>query len=329
MRRFVIAGLRFGLGLALVGLLLWWLLPGPAERQALVERVHLHTHLLGLGLVASAVASIVTSARWRKISEDITGGPRLPFVVYFHSLVLSRVLGQVSSTLVMDLVGRGLALRRAGSAQGISHVAAQAALERVLDFLLPVLMLGWAAAVWRGALSVTAAWVSFVAVCAGFAVVAVPLFGPLARLAVLVHARLLGRWLRWRQPDTAPPPPAAPPHVPTALAAQIVALSLGRYLAVLVQFWAAAAAVGVVLEARQIAAATPVGQLASMAGFTPGGLGISELGWAGGLTWVGVDAPAVGLFVLTHRLVITASFAIFAAATWPAFRRVTPGPSSA
>jgi uncharacterized membrane protein YbhN (UPF0104 family) len=316
--RRVIAGARLLLGLALLLGVLWWLVPGPDDRRALLERVRLEPLALLLGLAATTVANAVTSARWQRMAEDAMGGARLPYLVYFHGLALTRVLGQVSSTLVMDLVGRGLALRRAGAQDGLDHSFTQAVLERIFDLVLPLLMLAWAIAVWQAQAPGTAAIAGFVAVCLGFAALAAALLGPLTRLALRALAGLRRLWTR------ADVIAARPPALPRGLAVRVGLLSLARYLAVLAQFWAVAAALGVDLGALQIAMATPIGQLAGMVGVTPGALGIQEAGWLGALRWVGVDALAIGVFVLGQRLILAAYFSLLALLAWLLLRRRRP-----
>jgi len=310
----LIAGLRLLVGLALLLALLWWLLPAPADRQALLARIELDPRFLLLALAATTLAAIVTSARWQRMAEDVMGGARLPALVYFHALCLTRVLGQVSSTLVMDLVGRGLALRRAGAPDGLGHSVTQAVLERLFDLALPLLMLAWAIPTWQRQPGDALALTGFLAVCLGFAVLAALLLVPLTRLALRALTGLRRLLRRTAAPPTVPP-------VPRALALRVVLLSLLRYLFVLLQFWAIAAAVGVDLGALQIAAATPIGQLAGMIGVTPGALGIQEAGWLGALRWVGVDALAVGVFVLCQRLVQLANFGLLATFAWLLLRR--------
>lgn len=307
-------GLRLLTGLALWTIIVWWLVPGPDDRQALLARVRLAPLWLAVGLAATLLASLVTSARWRRMAEDAMGGTRLPYLVYFHALVLTRVLGQVSSTLAMDLVGRGVALRRAGAQHGLGHSVTQAVLERIFDLVLPLLMLAWAIACWRLGWDRQLALVGFVAVCLAFAGLATLLLAPLTRLAL----RCLAAVDRLRaRPVTA----TVVPPVSRGLALRVGGLSLARYLAVLVQFWAVAAGLGIDLDALQIAAATPIGQLAGMVGVTPGALGIQEAGWLGALAWVGVEAPAIAVFVLGQRLVLTASFGLLSLASWLLLRR--------
>ena len=195
--------IRLLLGLLLLAAIVGWLAPDPADRQALLARVHLAPAYLLLGLGATTLTSLVTSARWRRISEDAMGGTPLPYLVYFHALVLTRVLGQVSSTLAMDLVGRGLALQRAGARHGLGHSVTQAVLERIFDLLLPLVMLLWALACWRPDVSATLALAGFIAVCLGFAALATLALAPLTRLAL-------------RCPAPAPDPPEPTARTPRA-----------------------------------------------------------------------------------------------------------------
>jgi uncharacterized membrane protein YbhN (UPF0104 family) len=315
------AAARLVLGLALFAGVVWWLLPGPAERDAALARADLHPEWLLAAFLATALACLVTSARWKRMAEAMGGTP-LPHVAYFHALALTRVLGQLSSSLVMDLVGRGVLLRAAGSQRGLGHSITQAVLERVFDLVLPLLLVAWALAVRLGAWSDLAATLSFAGIVLGFALASTVLLAPLTRLALRLHAA--ARRLR---PDLADDPaPHDLPTIPRTLALEVGLLGLARHLAVTAQFWALAAAVGATLTLFQIAAATPLGLLGGMLGITPGALGIQEAGWTGALTWLRVDPGAVALFVLTHRLLLTAAFALLALLSWPLARRAKNAP---
>lgn len=314
------AALRLLLGLGLVAAIVWWLLPSPQEREHLLARLRPDPLYLLLGFLSTLAASVVTSARWQLMSERTMGGTRLPYVAYFHGLVLTRVLGQVSSTLVMDLVGRGVALRSAGSQRELGHAVTQAIVERIFDIVLPLMMLAWAILAWQGHADTATAAATFALVCVLFAALSVVLLAPLTALALRVYAAL--RRLRSRRrPDPAGAPDPAPVRLPRALALRVGLLSLARYLTVLAQFWTVALGIGVGMSFFQIAAATPLGQLAGMAGFTPGALGIQEAGWLGAFTWVGLDAVAIGLFVLSQRLIITAYFGVLSLLSWLILRR--------
>jgi uncharacterized membrane protein YbhN (UPF0104 family) len=318
----IVAAARLVLGLALFAGVVWWLVPGPAERDAALARADLRPAWLLAGFLAAALACLVTSARWKRMAEAMGGTP-LPHAVYFHALALTRVLGQLSSSLVMDLVGRGVLLRAAGSQRGLGHSITQAVLERVFDLILPLLLVGWALAVHLGAWSELAAAASFAAIVLGFALASTVLLAPLTRLALRLYAA--ARRLR---PGLADDPVPDLPTVPRPLALEVGLLGLARHLAVTAQFWALAAAVGATLTLFEIAAATPLGLLGGMLGVTPGALGIQEAGWTGALTWLRVDPGAVALFVLTHRLLLTAAFALLALLSWPLARRAKPAQST-
>lgn len=324
-RRRLAAAARLLLGLALFAAVVWWLLPGPAERAAVLARAELRPRWLLAAFAAAALACLVTSARWKRMAEAM-GGTVLPHAVYFHALALTRVLGQLSSSLVMDLVGRGVLLRAAGSRRGLGHAVTQAVLERALDLVLPLLLLAWALAVRLGGWTDRAAALAFAALLLAFALASAVTLAPLTRLALRLYASAQRLRARLRR---APPPPVDldVPPVPRRLALHVGLLGVARHLAVTAQFWALAAAVGASLTAFEIAAATPIGLLGGMLGVTPGALGIQEAGWTGALTWLRVDPGAVALFVLTHRVLLTAAFAVLALLSWPLARRHRPAPA--
>lgn len=317
--------LLFGLGLVLFALVLRWLAP---DWNELATRVELDWRWALLGLLGTTLASFATAARWQLLAE-LMGGTKLPFSVYFHGLVATRLIGQFTSTMVMDLVGRGAALQAAGSERSIAHATMQVVLERLFDALLPVLLLGWAFGV-RGQWFPFAPGLSLLLVCAVFTVVAIPLLGPCTRIALSVFAWLrpkLGAFRRWlaaklRRAKTDAPAPSSEtsqsaaidmPTVSLGIATKVAAYSLARFATVVLQFWGIANAVGLGLRWFEISAATPIAQLAGMLGLTPGGLGILEAGWAGGLGWVGLDAVAISLFVLAQRLGVIANFGLLTA----------------
>ncbi|NVB42194.1 flippase-like domain-containing protein [Pseudenhygromyxa sp. WMMC2535] len=322
--------LRALLGLALFAAVLWWLAPDWGE---LATRVELRVGWIFVGLAGTTVASVVTAARWRLLAEAM-GGTRLPYIAYFYGLVVTRFIGQFTSTLAMDLVGRGLALRSAGSERSLGHAATQVVLERLLDMVLPVLLLAWAVAEregWIAAHLGIGPGASLLAVCALFFALAVPLLGPGVRLALRVYLALRLRLdkLRRRQVEAEAEAeldgPGAP-KVDARLSAAIALFSLARFATVVIQFWGIAGAVGlaglhagggVELGWLEMSAATPIAQLAGMLGLTPGGLGILEAGWAGGLGWVGLDPVDISLFVLAQRVGVIAFFGLLSALSWP------------
>lgn len=298
---------RLLLGAALLAGVLYWLAP---DYDELRERVDPHPAFIGLGFVGTVLANLVTSLRWKVLTEAM-GGTRLPYGVYFHHLALTRFLGQISSTLFMDLVGRGAALKTAGNDRPLGLLMAPLVLERILDLVLPCAMLAWALG--TRFMDPSLHWPTFVAVCLAFFALSVPFLRPLAALALRVYAKL--RRLRNKVA-----PDEDPPDVSLALAAKIAGLSLARYLTVILQFWAVGAAAGVMLPALDICGAIPVAQLAGLVGITPGGLGIQEVGWAGAMRWLGQPEASIAVFVVAARLFVILNFAVLSLISRPLLR---------
>lgn len=322
-RRRLVALARLLFGVALFVLVLGLLAPDWSE---LGERVELHVGWLLVGLLGTTLASIVTAARWQLLAE-LMGGNRLPYVAYFYGLVLTRLVGQFTSTLAMDLVGRGLALRSAGSERSLGHAATQVVLERMLDLVLPLLLLGWALALRYDTLGT---WVGdwpglSLLVCAlVFLAVAIPLLRPGVGVALRVYLAVRLRLDRRRRAEVeaeASSPLEALPEVDMRLSAKVAMHSLLRFAFVILQFWGIAGAVGLTIGWVEMTEATPFAQLAGMIGLTPGGLGMLEVGWAGGLGFVGVDAVAISLFVLAQRAGVIAFFGVLTLLSWPLARR--------
>jgi hypothetical protein len=298
-RRWPLAVVRLGFGAAIFGALLWLLLRGPE-----VMTLAFVPGWWAVGLVGSALANAVTAWRWRLLSESMTD-TRLPYGVYFHHLAATRVLGQFLPSLLVDLVGRSASLRAAGSGASMGRLVAPLVLERVLDLALPVVLLPWALALERGAIAGAPALWLHAGVLVVFASLAIPLLGPMARLALRVRARLG----REQTPFDAPP-------VPRVVARGIALSSVARWVAVTLQYWGAAAGLGLVLAPQVIAAAMPIGQLAALVGITPGALGIQDSGWASALWAFGVTPGQIAVFVVASRAAMIVNFAVLAAATW-------------
>ena len=96
---------RLVLGIGLLVVVLRWLAPDWSELAASVE---LDPGWVLIGLLGTTLASFATAARWQLLAEAM-GGTKLRFVSYFYGLVVTRFLGQFTSTMGMDLVGRGVA----------------------------------------------------------------------------------------------------------------------------------------------------------------------------------------------------------------------------
>lgn len=308
-RRAVLKGIvQLALGLSLFAGLLWWVAPPWDEIR---DTVHLHVPWLLVSLLGSAFATVVTAARWKMLSETMGGG-RLPYGVYFHTLALTRVIGQVLPTVVVDIIGRGAALKAAGSRSRLGQLITPVVLERLIDLLLPLSLLVWALAVHFDALPWIDPWVSLAILTAAFVLLAIVLMDPLVRLALWAYGTL--RRLRRRDRTLARP---EVPEVNAPLSARIVGLSVLRYTGILFQYWGAGAGLGVVLTPLVLVCAAPLAQLAGLVGITPGGLGVQEGGWAAALHQLGQSEAHIVVFMAGTRLMMSVNFGILSLLSWP------------
>lgn len=299
---------RPGLGVALFAAVVWLLVEAGGR-----PRLTFVAWAWCVGLVGSAGANAVTARRWQLLSEALSD-TRLGYGAYFHHLAWTRVVGQFLPSLLVDLFGRSASLRAAGSRDSIARLLVPLALERVLDLILPVVLLAWAVAWHIGRPSDAIAWVSLLLTAAVFGALAVPGLGPLARTAMRLYAWLRSRtWLRHGREPTSPP---AVPAIDRGLARAVAWLSLARHALVLLQYWGAGAGLGVVLPLLVLVAAAPLAQLASLVGITPGALGIQEGGWTGALGVLGVKPTDIVVFLMATRAAMIVNFALLSLVSW-------------
>ncbi len=309
--------ISFLVGVGVFGLVLRWLAP---NWEILRETVSFDWRYALLGMLGTTIASFVTAARWRLLAEAM-GGTKLAFSTYFFALVSTRVLTQFLPTVAVDLVGRGMALRAGGSKRGLGHAATQVVLERMFDGVLPIVLLIWALAVRHQWLPISPA-ASLGLFCLGFLVLAIPLLRPGVRVALRLYLWLTLRVAKMRRKQVeaeAEAELAETPTVGTKLATQVALLSLARYATVVLQFYGIAGAIGLTIAWDDMTVAASVAQLAGLLSLTPGGLGVLEAGWAGGLGWVGLAKDPISLFVLVQRLGIISFFAILSILSYPLY----------
>ena len=305
---------RLLLGVAILAGLLWLMGPDWSEVRA---QLRLSPMWLGVSFLGTAAATYFTAARWQLLNERMTA-TRLPFGTYFHYIALTRFLGQFSSMLLMDFVGRGVGLKTAGSKQRLGQLLTPVLLERLLDLLLPAALLV-AVLVWHETGAVERPWLWMGAVLAVFCAIAIPAIQPVARLALAAYLA----FRRWRhsvidEHDV---------QVSMSTATWITVHSTGRFVSIFVQFFGMAMAAGAVMDPLQVISAMPVAQLSALISITPGGLGIQDAGWAGALRWLGEGEATITLFLLAWHSLIIVNFGLLSAMTlhWGRKRELPEG----
>lgn len=101
----------------------------------------------------------------------------------------------------------------------------------------------------------------------------------------------------------------------SALARRLVALSVARFVIVVLMSWQTAEAIGLRIPLWHMAAATPFVVLASVIALTPGGLGINELTGATALSLFGTPLAMAAQWTLANRALITVSYLAVALAS--------------
>lgn len=293
------------LGAALLAGLLWWL--GP-DWEEVGNKLEFHWGYLLLGFLGTSLATAFTAARWQLLNERMTP-TRLPYGAYFHYVALTRFFGQFAPMLLMEFVGRGVGLRAAGSKQGLGQLVTPVLLERLLDLLLPCVMLLWALAIYQSPTLDGQRWLFLTVLTLAFAVGIIPLIRPIADRAVRIYIAIK----RWRGADVE----HVPVELSTSTAAWVSVHSLGRYATVLLQFFGMGAAAGALFPAKVIMSGFAVAQLSAILAITPGGLGIQDAGWLGGLRWQGQEEAMIALFLLAFRVLVLANFGVLSLVTLP------------
>ncbi len=302
-RSWLLRIIRLAFGLLVFAALIAWLGQQPTS---LLAHAHFSPQALALALAGTTAAALFTALRWKLISESV-GGHHLRFSVYFHAIVVTRFLGQFTSTLGMDLIGRGVALRSGGSTQALGHATTVVILERIVDLLLPMSLVAWTALVLTYDVPSTASLGLLIVI---FYSACIPLLAPCFQIGLSLYLRLLRRFNR-------PPTEPLSTTIDKRVAAQISGLSIMRFAAVVIQFTGIAWALGIDISILHMLMATPFAQLASIFGITPGALGFAEAGWVGGFRVIDLDESSIALFVLVQRLAILIFFGALSALSFP------------
>lgn len=194
--------------------------------------------------------------------------------------------------------------------------------ERLYDVLLPSVLLVWALFARTDARMLVACIVAFLVLSVGAHRLVV---GTAARVYAWLTNRLAAR--RGDPPSQDTEDLVAPELLGPRAALTVVLASLGRYLGMWIYCVGVAQSIGLDIGVLEILAVTPLAQLSALMGFTPGGLGIQEVGWAGGLQLVGVGSAAIVVFIVAQRASFIASFAVLTVLAYPFRGRVQQGES--
>lgn len=256
---------------------------------------------LGGALLATLGITGSIAGRWGTLGNAICGSRVASWLNYYHYFIINRALGFILPKDVTDLVGRSVWLKQL---HGLSlpQAGASVVFDRLFDVISATMFLLASLPYWLGWVSAAAGIVLML----GFATV-------VGGLLFVGHRPLLtggewlmnrGFWLIHRVPWL------------RKCSSNLLNLSLldrgviiRAYLFSLIKFSCTAGrlvlfavALSVPISPMLILLGTPVGQLAYLFAFTPGGLGIFEAGWFGILRIGGVTTEHIMIFVVGQRI---------------------------
>jgi uncharacterized protein (TIRG00374 family) len=269
-----------------------------------IEEVFLGLHWLPLAgaLIATVLNVLFIALRWGTIANKLAGRRVARWSEYFYYFTVGRALGFVIPKDLSDVGGRTVSLNQLHGMR-LAPAASSVVLDRLSDVLGTGVFLVASIPYWAG-------WVDERAglVCMAGVVSLVGLFFLLGRgtvkLAALSRmANMVLTRLQYRRRAAGRALFSLPEKdVPVAELRPIFLLSAAKFISTAARMALFASALGLSISPALIFLGTPLGQLSYLVAFTPGGLGIFELGWFGILKWGGVASADSVLFVFGQRV---------------------------
>lgn len=268
-------------------------------------------------LATTALFVLLSSLKWQlvmaQVATDEASVPGWGFSLYYTGLgtVLALVIPPHAAMVLSRSVGTKF--RQTGSALA---AGAASAYEQIFD-IVPLLTMSLAALV---AIVIRSSFGEWLAIAAGLnaaALLAMILlfrsrFWALANFLPLPQRRreLLRQKLEWFAT------PAAKTLLGAPLVTTLFAISLARYVVILMRTAFVMASVALPIGAFQFLKAYGVARLSSLISITPGELGIAEWTWTGVLSWMGFHLEDAARFVLANRVSNIASLLAVFAPIW-------------
>ena len=270
------------------------------------------------GIIATtALFVLLSSLKWQlvmgHVATDEASVPGWGFSLYYTGLgaVLALVIPPQAAMVLSRSVGTKF--RQTGSALA---AGASSAYEQIFD-IVPLLTMSLAALL---AIAVRSSFGEWLAIVAGLNAAALLAMILLFKSRFWALARFLPLPQRRREPLREKLEWFATPAARTLLGAPLVttlfAISLARYVVILMRTAFVMASVSLPIGAFQFLKAYGVARLSSLISITPGELGIAEWTWSGVLSWMGFHLEDAARFVLANRVSNIASLLAVFAPIW-------------
>jgi uncharacterized protein (TIRG00374 family) len=296
-----------GVGLV-IGLLLF---AGPAGWEQLRQAAW---HYLLPALALTGLIQLLAAARWHFLLGQVTtAAPAFAHVL--HHTLNGAAVGLFAPSRDLGEMGARVASLKASHPLPLRHVALSVMVDRLFDVLivipfalagLPFLLGGWRHPWLLGLCYVTAVALMALLLADGRGV------RRLLRLMGSVYAWAAAGWRRLRPTSDAQAEPSdALSGIEDALSPRLLLGAFGltviKYCAFALRAYLVIKAVGAAIPAASLLLALPLSQASLLLAVTPGGVGITEMGWVGALSLLGISGGVGASFAVAHRLVVTIS----------------------
>lgn len=249
-----------------------------------------------------ALYNFLGAEKWRLIDGNLqaSGSRELPRPLYFAFTAIGSGLGQIMPVQLSLLLSRSVGAHLHGG-RGLMRGGAAVALDQFFDILVAA-GLGLASAV---VLTVGGGAVAWTLMSAIIAVLVWALYGKLVmRLtsgADALSRRLGGRVAGWCAGI------ALSPLLAPGIGRRLLAMSVLRFLVLVLIAAAGAQVTGAQVAVWQLAVSMPFAIFANAVAITPGGLGVNEWTMSTVLVAVGVSFQSAAEWAVVNRLLVAAA----------------------
>jgi len=301
----------FFLGLLFFGIFVY--LSGFFNIEAIKDIEYKPFPLLG-SFLATVCATGIIAGRWRIIAHSMTNGQVPSWFEFCHFFIVSHLWGYILPKDVTDIIGRSAFLKYSGKLSAF-YSASSVILDRMFDLLVMGIFFLASLPYWLGFFSVS------------HSIILILTLNILITIILLLREKMFFLVMQscfdlcfkvlflfpWLKKKTLPSI-IVDDLLKERVAVQTYLLSLLKFGFIVSRLILFAKALDVDVSPWLILLGAPLGQLAYLVAFTPGGLGIYEAGWFAILVAGGVQQEQAALFVVGQRIflfVFTCILALF------------------
>lgn len=305
--------------LSILGLVIFGFVLYMGGIEALKKVVRADPLYFGCVFVCTGIVVFLSSLRWGMITNSLERRRICSFRDYFHYQIISRAVSLVAGRNVGDFGARPVVMRVSGSIS-MGKALFSSIADKFFDLwfvflcLIPVLLYSTKIVYFPGLagmllVSVTVGsavavfkYYSLLAVFMRFIATSARKLSRLPLLGKLMSEKMLEK-INYIHGDL---------DKEKSIALKAQSLTLLKYLGMIFRAYFISKALGLHVPFWAWLIAVPIAQATALVAITPGGLGILEMGWYGGLLLVGVKDPEITAFVIGQRAYVYSSVLIFA-----------------